>query len=288
MTVTAFVSHRPLAGLAALALLASLAGCDRQSVVISGRTRVSPEEAAAYLSRRATSGDSDVDAALGELAERALLAEAARKADVDDDPTVKARLAAARREILAAEYLDRELAQADREDLLRERYAARKDQLARRRIHVAHVAFLARDGEPRAKAAAQSKASRAYARLAGGDAFEAVAKEMSEDPVTGAKGGDLGPLLEGEVDQGFFEAAAALTAGEFSKPIETPYGFHVVKALERVETVTPSFDDVRSALAAEARRETQVKLLERLREDVSVRVYPDRVKRRSLEQGEKK
>jgi peptidyl-prolyl cis-trans isomerase C len=267
----------PTAGFAVLALLASLAGCDRSAVVEAGRTKVTRPEFEAYIGRRGGAGADDKAAALAELGRRALLAEAARRADLDEDPAVRARIAASRREILAQAFLERELSKADREDGLRKRYDEQKEALTKRRIHVAHVAFHARGGDAAARSAAQSRATRAYARLAGGEPFEKVAKELSEDSVTGQRGGDLGPLLEGQVDAAFFEAAAALRPGEFSPPIESPFGYHVLKALEPVERVVPTFEEVRGVLAAKARAESETKLLERLEEEIGVKLHPDRV-----------
>lgn len=270
-------------------LLVALSACSRDAVISAGRTDVTPQEWRLFQSRRAAA---DVDKGLEELAMRVLLAEAGRREGLAKEPEVAARIAAAGREILAQAYLDRELARADREDLLRQRYEAEKQNLARRRIHPAHIAFRIREGEPGSREAAQSKASRAYARLVGGESFEKVAKEMSDDPVTGQKGGDLGPLLEGEVHAGFFEAVAALKAGELSKPFESPFGFHLAKALEDVRTVTPSFEEARGRLAAEARREAQTKLLERLRADIGVELHRERavaaVSAAATKQGERR
>jgi peptidyl-prolyl cis-trans isomerase C len=53
----------------------------------------------------------------------------------------------------------------------------------------------------------------------------------------------------------------------------------VVKALEAPRKVVPSFEESRGKLVAEARQEAQQKLLERLRQDISVRRYPERLER---------
>jgi hypothetical protein len=270
-------SHgRPLAGVALLVLLASLSGCDRSAVAEAGRTKVSRAELA-YLSRRRGGSADDASAALRELGRRALLAEAARRADLDEDPLVVARLATSRREILAQAFLERELARADAEDGLRKRYDEQKEALTKRRIHVAHVAFHARGGDAQARAAAQSRATRAYARLSGGEPFEKVARDLSEDPMTSKQGGDLGPLLEGQVDAPFFEAAAKLRPGEYSAPYESPFGYHLLKALGPVERVAPTFDEVRGELAAKARAEAETKLLQRLQDQIGVELHPERV-----------
>jgi peptidyl-prolyl cis-trans isomerase C len=261
---------RALVAVAALAVTA----CDRDVVISAGKTAVDTEGWRQFQSRRSASAD--VDRGLEDLSSRLLLAEAGRRDGLDGQPEVKARLASARREILAQAYLDKELASADREDVLRQRYQAGQGGLVRRRIRPAHIAFRIKEGEAASHAAAESKAARAYARLAGGEPFEKLAQAMSDDPLTGAKGGDLGPLLEGEVDAGFFAAAASLKKGEVSRPVETPFGFHLIKALEELSTVTPSFEEARGRLAAEARREAQTKLLERLKGDIGVRLHRER------------
>jgi len=259
---------------APLALLALLSACSRDAVVSAGKTEVDAEGWRQFQSRRAAAAD--VDRGLEELSVRVLLAEEGRRAGLADKPEVRARLAAAQREILAQAFLDQELAGADREDLLRQRYETAKESLGRRRVRVAHIAFRIKEGEVGARESAQSRASRAYARLAGGEAFEKVAREMSDDPATGQKGGELEPLHEGEVDAAFFAAAAGLKAGEVSKPTESPFGFHLIKALEEPRQVTPTFEEARGRLAAEARNEAQVRLLERLRAEVGVKLRRER------------
>jgi parvulin-like peptidyl-prolyl isomerase len=132
-----------------------------------------------------------------------------------------------------------------------------------------------------ARAAAQSKASRIYARIAGGEPFEKVARQLSDDPATAQRGGDLGPIREGQVDAKFFEAAAALKRGEVSKPFESSFGFHVVKALEDAKTVVPPFEEVRGLLAAEARGAAESSLLASLRAKASVKLYPEHLAKQS-------
>jgi len=277
------VNARPLGGntrnpialvrATALALAAvALTACTGKDVVAKvGGAKLRQADLAAYRGPRGRDPRQTLEA----VVDRALLAEAGRKSGLADDPALAARLRAAERELLAQAYVERQLASATGEDRLRKRYADEREKLSRREIRVAHVAFHANDAASRA--AAQSKASRAYARLASGEPFEKVARDMSEDPVTGARGGDLGRLREGQVDAGFFATAGALKRGEVSKPFESPFGFHVVKALEDPQTVTPPFEEVRGILAAQARSEAEASLLAGLRRSTSVKVYPDRL-----------
>ncbi len=274
MTMTIRATRRHLAGVALLSAMALLNGCGGRDVVAkAGRTRVHQAEFAQFQAGVAGPMAQDPQAALAAVGDRALLAEAARREGLEDQPEVAARLATSRREILAAAYTEHALREAMGDDVLRKRYDAQKETLTRRRIHVAHI--VVRLGTGKEAAAASERIAAAYARIAKGEPFEDVARQVSEDPGTAARGGDLGPLLEGQVDGGFFDACARLEKGEVSKPFQSAFGFHVVKALEDPQRVTPTFDEAKGRLAADARREAEAAMLERLRQDIGVKLYPE-------------
>jgi peptidyl-prolyl cis-trans isomerase C len=264
--------NQPISLARASGLALALLACSGKDVVakVDG-TKLRQADVAAYRGARAKDPKETLDA----LVDRTLLAQAGRKAGLTDDPALKARIHAAEREILAQAYVESQIASATGEDQLRKRYAAEKEKLARREIHVAHIAVHAAGRDTAAQGAAQSKASRIYARIAGGESFEKVARELSDDPATAQRGGDLGIIREGQVDAKFFEAAAALKRGEVSKPFESSFGFHVVKALEDAKTVVPPFEEVRGLLAAEARGAAESSLLASLRAKASVKLYPE-------------
>jgi len=67
----------------------------------------------------------------------------------------------------------------------------------------------------------------------GEESFEAMALKYSMDPGSGARGGDLGFAKRGSYVPEFEAAVFSLKAGEMSEIIETEYGFHVIKQLER-------------------------------------------------------
>lgn len=256
-------------------LLLTVAACgDKDAVAKVGKTTITRGDVALF---RASQRSADAPAALDLVVARALLAEAARKDGLGVDPTVRARIAASERETLAQAYLDRVLASATTEDALRKRYESSRQRLARRRIHVAQVFVRPAGASIEARAEAQSRATRLYAKLVGGADFGALAKEESEDRLSGARGGDLGAVLEGEVDPRFFEAAVAVGAGRFSKPFESGLGFHVVKALEEPVVVVPTFEEARGRLTAELTRERQEQLSAELRERIPIEKHPERL-----------
>ncbi len=268
---------RLIPGLLAAAL--TLVACRDEKVVAEvGKRDVLDADVAAFIASRSSRDRPTPAEALDALVGRSLLAEEARRAGLDRDPEVQARQRASERELLAQALLEKRLAEASTESKLRERYAATREQLGRREVHVRQLLVrLPPSADEQARAQAQSRMNGLFARLAGGEPFEKVARESSEDPSTAARGGDLGPVLEGQVDDVFFEEAARLAKGERSRPFATPYGLYLLEAVEPVKQVVPSFEESRGKVEAEARRETQGRLLEELRARIPVKLYPERL-----------
>ena len=66
-----------------------------------------------------------------------------------------------------------------------------------------------------------------------GVSFEELAKDNSDDETTKNDGGSLGWVKKGLLFPDFEKAAFALTTGETSLPIETPFGYHIIQTLEK-------------------------------------------------------
>lgn len=261
-----------------LTVLVAAAGCDRGRLAVVGDTTLRDVDLAAFLSVQSRAEPLAKEEALDALVSRTLLAEGARRRGLGNEPAIRARIAAAEREILAQALLENVLDGAGDDAAVRARYDERTGELARRRVHVQHI--VVRVSDPRdahALAEGRRRINEVYAKLVAGESFDELARSASDDPATAAKGGELPPILEGQVDATFFSKAAELKQGQYSKPFETGFGFHVVKALEDLQTVTPTFDELKGRLAAEARLEAQAKLLERLRSEISVTTHPERL-----------
>jgi parvulin-like peptidyl-prolyl isomerase len=257
----------------------ALAACGDPKVVAEvGKRKVMQQDVSAFIASRSSRERPLPSEALDFLVERSLLAEEARRAGLEEDPLLQARLRTAERELLAQALLDKRLSAATTDAELRKRYEASRDELARRQVHVRQIMVRVPPGaDEETRARAQSRMSGIFARLAGGEAFEKVAREASEETVSAARGGDLGPVLEGQVDPVFFTEAARLGQGERSKPFTTAYGLHLLEAVEGVRTVVPSFEEARGKLEADARREAQERLVEELRQQIRIKTYPERL-----------
>lgn len=106
------------------------------------------------------------------------------------------------------------------------------------------------------KKKAREKAEKLRKELAGGADFAKLARENSTCP-SNKQGGDLGYFGKGDMAPTFEQAAFALKPGELSDVVETRYGFHVIKLVEKKAPETAPFKDIRVKLT-ELLREQKV------------------------------
>ena len=84
-------------------------------------------------------------------------------------------------------------------------------------------------GVTRTKAEAKARAQEALAKIRAGTPFEDVVKQYSDDTGSLDRMGSVGKFARDKMDPAFSAAAFALKVGEVSEPVETPFGFHVIK-----------------------------------------------------------
>lgn len=117
------------------------------------------------------------------------------------------------------------------------------------RAVVAHIFIeVPKDAKPENLATYKSKIDEAYAKLKGGETFENVVKEYSDDKGSAAKGGVLQGFGVNRMVPEFIEAVAKLNLNEYSEPVQTVYGWHIIKLIER--TPVKSFDEEKTQLKA--------------------------------------
>lgn len=112
-------------------------------------------------------------------------------------------------------------------------------------VKASHILILATEEN------AEAKAFELLAELKGGKDFAELAKARSQDPGSGAKGGDLGFFGRGRMAKAFEEAAFRLKVGELSGLVETQFGYHIIKVTDRKDAGKQPFDEVRSTLLQE-------------------------------------
>ncbi|MFD0982170.1 peptidylprolyl isomerase [Tropicimonas aquimaris] len=142
--------------------------------------------------------------------------------------------------LLAGEALGKAIQAAVTEEAVQAAYDARfADAEPETEFRAAHILV---ETEDEAKALKQE--------LDGGADFAALAREKSTGP-SGPNGGDLGWFGKGMMVPEFEAAVIALEPGQISEPVQTQFGWHVVKLDETRLAEAPTLDEVRQELVAE-------------------------------------
>ncbi len=104
------------------------------------------------------------------------------------------------------------------------------------------------------KAESKKKIEDIKKKLSAGEDFAALARANSDD-ITGARGGDLGYVRQGQLNKPVEEALFSLKPGEVSDIVETKVGYNLVKAVERKPETTMPFENVKDQLRTALRQE---------------------------------
>lgn len=175
-----------------------------------------------------------LEAARSILAQEKLIEEAAKKANIAQDPAIKALIAERKTEIYSAELVRKNAAAHPLTDAdLKKTYEEVKKQYDPNEIKVRHILVKT---EQEAKDIIKSL-------NAGGD-FAAIAKEKSLDQGTAAQGGEI-PFtnIRRIAIPGFAETAMALNKGSLLPvPFHSALGYHVIQLQDKREVPLPSFD----------------------------------------------
>ncbi len=123
----------------------------------------------------------------------------------------------------------------------------------RRASHILIAAAASASAEDKAKAKTQAEDLLKQIRSSPGK-FAELAAKFSKDPGSAEKGGDLGFFGRGLMVKPFDAAVFALKAGELAGPVETQYGYHII----RLDAVKPSqtmpFEAVKQKIVDEVRK----------------------------------
>lgn len=98
------------------------------------------------------------------------------------------------------------------------------------------------------------KAAELKAQIDGGADFAELARANSSDPGSGPNGGNLGWFGLGQMVKPFEDAVVALQPGQVSDPVQSQFGWHIVRLIETRTANIPSLDDMRAELANEIER----------------------------------
>ena len=196
---------------------------------------------------------------VGYMVNRILASEAAKKAGLENDADVAKIKAFMERKALQDVYIAKMLMERVREEDVTAYYG--KEILngpVEEEVRARHILLDNREA-----------ADAVVADLENGADFAALAKERSKGP-SGPSGGDLGYFSKQSMVPAFSDAAFKLAAGETSPPVQTQFGWHVIRVEDRRNRPVPPLDQVRDQIYQLLISEAQRDIYDEMRAKASV------------------
>lgn len=220
---------------------------------------------------------------LNQIVQSTVISDLARKKGFDNRTDVKEQLKIVTDNFLANEYLKREIANkiTVSESEMKSYYEAHKDEFKiPEMVKASHIlvrmdASSSEDDRKKAR----EKAENILKKIKSGENFAKLASEMSEDPGSKTKGGDLGFFPRGRMIKPFEEIAFSMKPGETSDLVETQFGYHIIKVEEKkeasVETFNAAKERINQKLSQDQIKTKVAEFIETTMKDAAVEMHPE-------------
>lgn len=175
-----------------------------------------------------------------ELINRELLLRAAKAKGLDRDASLRTQMQVAADTILIRSYVNDVMATKQiGDDVLKKEYDQIKAGLGDKEYRARHILVEKKE-----------EADAAIKQLQSGAKFEDLAKSLSKDPGSKENGGDLDWAVPSNYVKPFADAMIALEKGKYTpQPVQSPFGFHVIKLEDVREAKAPPYEEVKPQLA---------------------------------------
>src|SRR5208282_2803867 len=142
--------------------------------------------------------------------------------------------------------------------------------------HAAHILIAVKpDASAADKAAAQKKAEEIVAQARKKPAqFAELAKQLSQDTGSAAQGGDLGTFpRDGSMVKPFEDAVFTMKEGEIAGPVQTDFGWHVIKLIAILPAQQQTFDQVKGQIEQDLRQKQATRKFAEVADQLQNLVY---------------
>ena len=174
------------------------------------------------------------------LIENQLFADAAERDKLSSGPAFDERMGYWRRRAMRDAYFDQGVKRSISEDEVR-------------RFYESQVSGMKPEEEVRARhilVETELEAKDVFEAIGSGSDFAELARKRSKDPGSREEGGDLGYFTRGQMVPQFEETAFRMKKGEVSMPVQSQFGWHLIKLEDRRERKAPPFDAVKERISA--------------------------------------
>jgi peptidyl-prolyl cis-trans isomerase C len=202
------------------------------------------------------------------IIENELMAEAADKDKLGEAANFQDRLNYHKRRALRDAYYDKAVRDGVSVDAAKAIYDEKiKNLKPEEEIHARHILV-----------ATEDEAKEIIERLKKGEDFATLAKEKSKDP--SAEGGDLGWFARGQMLKPFEDAAFALEPGQISdKPVQTQFGWHVIKVEEKRQKPLPTFDEIKDTIIGQLTQQKAQQTVRELHDQAKIDIVDPEIKK---------
>ncbi len=190
------------------------------------------------IARGQKAGDPLKNAVLNELLGAELAVQEAQRLGMDKTPDYIVSSELSNRKILVNMFLQDQMKKNPITDAdIKSAYEQYKKELGDKEFNAKHILV---------KTEAEAKDLRE--KLKSGGDFAALAKEHSKDPGSKDTGGDLGFFTRGQMVPQFEEAVFSMNKGDVSDPVQTQFGWHIIKLVDKRTKAPPAFEVVKDRI----------------------------------------
>jgi peptidyl-prolyl cis-trans isomerase C len=199
---------------------------------------------------------------LDQLINMTLAAQAAEKDGLENDASVKARMQLVKTQLLA---------EAATEKYMKAHPVSESETKAEYDTQVANM-----PKEYKARhilVDSKEKADEIIKQLAAGGDFAKIATKESKDAGSGKNGGDLGWFGAQSMVKPFADAVAGMEKGQTTpQPVQSEFGWHVIKLEDTRSPVAPAYDDVKQQVEVLSQRKKLQAYLDELRKTAKIQI----------------
>jgi len=198
------------------------------------------------------------------LIDMKVMAKAAKAAGMADVDLFKRRLQYLEERALRRDYFTQKVAASVTEESVKAAYDQFvKDFKPVEEVHARHILV-----------ATEDEAKAVKAELDGGKPFEVLAMEKTTDPSGKQNGGDLGFFSKGMMVPEFEAVAFTLEPGKISDPVQSQFGWHIIKVEEKRMSAPPPIEQVQQQLGQQVMFKAFDESVAALKKDVTLDI-PD-------------
>ncbi len=169
-----------------------------------------------------------------------------------------------RNDLLMQKLYDKEIKSELSEEDLKKYYEENRYKFKRPEKIKVRIIYIRNDPtDPKGREKALKRAKEALAKIKEGEDFADVASKYS-NAMSRIKGGDMGFVHKGMLDEPIEKAAFSLKKGEMSDIVETPTGFYIIKLEDISPAVQLGFDEIKDRLKKELKAKNEKRNLDRI------------------------